>query len=717
MQNEKTNTVNWVDPHIGAIAPLLAITSPTVQLPHGMVRIAPLRPRDQSNPWLADRILGFPLNIISHRGAGAFRIMANRDGENPADFSAEVDHSFETAKPYAFTTLLEDSQTEASYTVTAHAMIFRFTSSDSNAMSIHFGANENGVLSVDGNAVRGTENISGINCHFHAEFNAKSDGFSARRPNEILASFAARTVEVRIGFSFIDTEQARRNMEAEVKERTFGEIADAGRDAWEKSLSAITVEGGTDRERRIFYTSFWRCHERQIDISEQGRYHSAYDGKTHEGERFYVDDWLWDTHRGLHPLRLITDPERECEILDSYARMVAQDKDGWAPVFPHVFGNKPAMLGNHCAAAAADAYLKGAREFDIETLYAGLRKNATAGSRLPWHIGYATELDRVYDESGFFPSLAPGQEEWVPEAHKYERRQSVSVTLEHAYDDWCVARLAHELGKDDDAQFFAKRALNYRNLYSEKHGVFAPKTADGAWVEPFDPELSGGQGGRDYYAECNGLTWAWSVPHDVEGLIGLMGGRDAFLRRLDHYFNQPLSCSKWDFLKVFPDSTGLIGHFTMGNEPGFLIPYLYLYCGAPWRTQRRVRQIMDFWFDDTPHGVCGDDDGGAMAAWYVFGAIGFYPLCPGRPVYGIGSPIFAKTRLRLGAGGGVFTVEARDVSAQNKYVQSAKLNGLPMTKPWFEHNALVDGGSLVLQMGPRPNRQWGALPEDAPPSL
>ena len=196
----------------------------------------------------------------------------------------------------------------------------------------------------------------------------------------------------------------------------------------------------------------------------------------------------------------------------------------------------------------------------------------------------------------------------------------------------------------------------------------------------------------------------------------LMGGREAVNKKLDLLFNHPLSVSKWDFLGQFPDSTGLIGHFCMGNEPGFLIPYLYLYAGAPWRTQRRVRQIMTYWFDDTPHGVCGDDDGGAMSAWHVFSAMCFYPLCPGRPVYGIGSPIFEKARIRLGANG-VFTVEAKNVSAQNKYVQSAELNGKPLLKPWFTHDALVDGGSLVLQMGPYPNKQWGSHPEDAPPSL
>jgi predicted alpha-1,2-mannosidase len=356
------------------------------------------------------------------------------------------------------------------------------------------------------------------------------------------------------------------------------------------------------------------------------------------------------------------------------------------------------------------------RSFDVKMVYVGLRKNAMQGTRLPWRLGPATELDQVYLNKGFFPALLPGQAEWVAEVHPTERRQSVSVTLEHAYDDWCLSELAAALGETDDAIIFRQRAFNYRTLYHSDLGVMAPRIAEGQWVEPFDPTLSGGQGGRDYYTECNAWTWTWSVPHDVAGLLELMGGRERFLAKLDDLFNRPLGVSKWHYLGQFPDSTGLVGQFSMGNEPGFLIPYLYLYAGAPWRTQKRVRQMMDVWFDDDPLGLCGDDDGGALSSWYVFSAMGFYPLCPGRPVYGIGSPLFERVIIQLGFGG-VFSIIARNVSAQNKYVQSAVLNGRNLERPWFTHADLVVGGSLVLEMSPRPNREWGSRPVDAPPSL
>ncbi len=721
--NHKTNPpdlVQWVDPDIGAISHLLAATVQTVQMPHGMIRLAPNRPSSHPDPFLADHVTGFPLNIVSHRGERAFSIMA-ASGEGEPVFVSEMDHDFESASPHEFALLLEDAMIDVSYTVTEHTMIYRFAFTKPGR-HLRFAAKAGGTVEVlpHEQAVRGREQINKLDCYFYAKADAPFASWkNAETKQDVSArvSFEAATIEVRIGFSYISCDQAKQNMEMELAGKTFARVSSEGRAAWNNALGRINVEGGTEKQRRIFYTALWRCHERQVNITENGRYFSGYDHRVHEGEKtpFYVDDWLWDTHRGLHPLRLIIDPNRERDILESYARMIAQNKDGWAPVFPLVFGNRAAMLGNHMAAVAADAYMKGVRGFDIETLYAGLRKNAIEGSRIPWYVGPATELDRVYLEKGFFPALAAGQKEWVPQVHGFERRQSVSVTLEHAYDDWCIAELARSLGKHDDAAMFAKRALNYRTLYNAATGVMAPRTADGEWVEPFDPGLSGGPGGRDYYAECNGLTWSWSVPHDVAGMMRLFGGRDAFLKRLDHFFNQPLGTSKWDFLGQFPDSTGLIGQFPMGNEPGFLIPYLYLYAGAPWRTQRRVREIMRFWFDDTPLGVCGDDDGGAMSAWYVFNAIGFYPLCPGRPVYGIGSPIFEKTRIQLG--NGVFTIEARNVSAQNKYVQSAELNGQPLNKPWFEHRDLKNGGSLILNMGPRPNTQWGNRDEDAPPSL
>lgn len=724
--SEQTDDLTqWVDPHIGAIAHLLAPTIPTLQRPNGMVRLAPNRTQGHPDPWLGDHIVDFPLNILSHRGARAFALMA-RSGDATGSFASEADHDFERVTPFSYEVLLEDSSIEAFATVSEHAMIYRFRFTQPGWGHVLLRARGQGGLEAlpGGQELRGWEQGENITSYFYARFSRtfeRSQVEQGEAGASACLSFAfdavPQEVEVRIGFSYVGLEQARRNLDGEVGGRSFVEVAEAGRAAWNATLQRIMVVGGTEREKRIFYTALWRSHERPVNIDEGGQYFSAYDRQVHAGtaEPFYVDDWLWDTFRSLHPLRLILEPQRESAILASFARMVEQG-GGWAPVFPLVDGNHGTMIGNHAAAVTADAWCKGLRSFDVATLYAGLRKNAMQGSRIPWYLGPATELDQVYLEQGFFPALAPGQAEWVPQVHPYERRQSVSVTLDHAYDDWCLGELAAALGKAEDAALFRQRALNYRKLYRADLGVMAPRTADGGWVEPFDAELGGGQGGRDYYAENNGWVWTWNVPHDPAGLIELMGGRERFCARLDELFNAPLSTSKWHFMGQFPDATGLTGQFPMGNEPAFLIPYLYLYGGMPWRTQKRVRQMMQVWFDDDPLGICGDDDGGALSSWYVFSALGFYPLCPGRPVYGIGSPIFERAVIRLGTGG-QFTLSAPGASRRNKYVQSARLNGRVLERAWFEHRDLVDGGSLELVMGPRPNRSWGTRPEDAPPSL
>ncbi len=737
------DAVAWVDPNIGGVAHLLAPTVPTVQRPGGMVRLAPNRPAGHPDPWLADHVTGFPLNIIGHRGPRAFAIMAASGQPDlaPGGAAALADHDFETAAPERYTAALDDGDLEVAFTATRHAMAYRFTFQAAGPHWLIFHTTAPSALQAHdgGRTVTGEQSVHGLDCFFWAQLPpgcaalyAQDEGGEATEATEAAGTAQAQgngaalavgynarepwTAEVTVGFSYISAEQARQNA-GEALGHSFESLCTDARAAWNRELGRIHVEGGDERQRRVFYTALWRAMERPVDIAEGGRYYSAWDGKIHDagGAPFFVDDWMWDTHRGVHPLHAILNPTRQRDILNSYARMIAQG-EGWAPTFPQAHGNNAAMLGNHLAAVAADAWAKGIRDFDVETVYTGLRKTAMEGSRIPWYVGPATELDRFYLEKGYFPALAPGQREWVSQVHDFERRQAVSVTLDHAYDDWCLSTLAEGLGHSEDAQALRHRALYYRNLWRADLGVMAPRTADGTWVQPFDPGLYGGAGGRDAYAECNGWVWSWSVPHDVAGLMALMGGREAFAQRLDALYNQPLGTSKYQFLGQFPDSTGLVGQFPMGNEPGFLIPWLHLYAGQPWRTQHRVRQLMDLWFDDGPFGLCGDDDGGALSAWYVFGALGFYPLCPGRPVYGVGSPIFERAAIQLG-NGGAFTVAAPGASRQNKYVQSARLNGQELTRPWFTHDHLIPGGCLELDMGPRPNRLWGSGPQDAPPSF
>jgi predicted alpha-1,2-mannosidase len=373
------------------------------------------------------------------------------------------------------------------------------------------------------------------------------------------------------------------------------------------------------------------------------------------------------------------------------------------------------MIGHHAAAFILDAYAKGYRDFDVEEAYAAIRKNALEATMLPWNRGPLTSLDRVYFENGFFPALDWGQSETVPEVTP-ERRQAVSVTIENSYDDWCAAQLARALGKKQDAEYFGKLAHNYQNVFNADIGFMAPKDAGGTWVEHFDPKLGGGQGGRDYFTEVNSWLYTFGAQHDIAGTINLMGGRDAFNAKLDRLFVEQYGTSKFHFLDQFPDATGLVGQYAQGNEPSFHIPYLYDFSGQPWKTQRRVRQLMDIWYGAGPLGIPGDDDGGETSSWYVLSAMGFYPVCPGSPVYEIGSPIFAKSVIRLG-NGKLFTILANRVSAQNKYIQSAQLNGKPLNTAWFPHSAIANGGMLVLEMGDKANTHWATTPKEAPPSM
>ena len=446
-----------------------------------------------------------------------------------------------------------------------------------------------------------------------------------------------------------------------------------------------------------------------VNISENGRYYSGYDRKIHEdeGRPFYVDDWLWDTYRSLHPLMLILNPDQQADMIESYIRMYKQS--GWMPGFPQVYGDFPAMIGFHSAALVWDTYQKGVTNFDVEKAYEGLKKNAMQATMLPWRIGPQCSLDSFYLAKGWYPALPEDSTESVKMVDGFEKRQAVAVTLEHSYDDWCLAQLARALGKNDEYDYFLKRSKNYRNVFNPATGFFAPKMANGKWVEPFDPQMSGGIGSRSYFAENNAWTWNFSVQQDIPDLINLIGGKEAFVKRLDALFNEPTRISKWQFMGRFPDATGLNGMFVAGNEPSFHIPYLYDYAGQPWKTQRRIREIMDTWFDDRATGIPGDEDGGALCSWYVFSAMGFFPVTPGSGMYAIGSPFFSSIVIQLPKGK-TFILTAKNCSKKNKYIQSARLNGKELKNPFISHTDILQGGRLRLVMGDRPNKAWGTEP-------
>ena len=713
MAAAQPSPLSYVDPTIGGSGIVLEPTRPTVQLPRCMVRTFPMR-KDQ----LDDQVSFFPLLLTSHRGASVFALMPVSGSVDEGIWSRRLMNDREVTTPCYYRTSFPEEGITAEVTPAATSGFFRFTFTDRREHYIRIAViNGAGALAVaDDHTVTGTEGFSGMHAYCCAEVDAPIGSVVRRAPLDstaLLLSFGRepRAVMLRYGVSFVSGERARLNLRAEISGWKFEAVERHARAAWDSTLSRIGVRGGTESQRRVFYSAFYRCCERMVDINEHGWYYSAYDHAVHRSaEPFFVDNWIWDMYNALEPLWTLLDPALETEKIRSYVAMYRQS--GWMPSFALVAGDWPAMTANHAAAWMADAWFKGLRDFDMRTAYEGLRKNSLEATLLPWCNGPATSLDTFYNAHGYMPGLRPGEKETVPAVHDdWEKRQSVSVTLENSYDDWCIAQLAPYAGRPEDRALFLRRAANYRNVYRADRGFMWPKDSTGAWIEPFDPRFAG----REYFTENNAYVYNWQVKHDFAGLFALMGGRAKAEAKLDQLYREDLGAPKFRFWYTQPDASGLVGQFVMGNEPAFHIPYLYDYTGAPWKTQKRIRMLLQTWFTDTVLGFPGDEDGGGMSSFVVFSMMGFYPVTPGVPVYAVGSPVFDRVTLRL-PGGKTFTIVAKNNSSANKYIQSASLNGRPLLKPWFTHADIARGGTLEFVMGDTPNMSWGAREEDAPPS-
>lgn len=694
--------VESVDPTIGNIAILLAPTRPTVYLPNSMVRVYPVR-----DDGAADQIQFFPLTINGHRGAELFSIMLG-DG-SPAAYDQEI------TTPYYYSTRFNELGASVEFTATERCGFFRFAFADQHAKLVLSNLTTGNIRVRDGNIVEGEERFDGMAAYVYGVFSkpVQSSAEEHGKAPQVLVSADAGPLEFRYGISFISTDQAKHNLKHEVGSRSFEQVKDAAKARWNNTLGRIIVEGGTESQRRVFYTALYRSSERMINITEDGRYYSGFDHRVHTDARpFYVDNWLWDTYRALEPLQTLLHPNMEADKLQSYVRMYQQG--GIMPTFNEVTGPVACMNGNHSAPWFADAWFKGVRNFDLATAYEGIKKRSLDSTLLPWRLGPKSPLDDFYNTHGYMPALRPGEKETYPQVHPFENRQPVPVTLGNSFDDWAIAQIARELHKPQDEALFLKRAGNYRNLFRTDKAMMWPKDDAGRWIEPLDPKFSGGMGGRDYYDENNGYTYTWDVNHDYAGLIDLMGGPRKAEAHLDQLFREPLGRSRYEFQAKFPDSTSMVGQFSMGNEPSFAIPYIYDRVGAPWKTQARVRMLLDTFFTDTLHGIPGDEDGGGMSAFVVFSMMGFYPVTPGIPVYDIVSPVFEKVTIHL-ENGKDFVILAPGASRRNKYVQKIVLNGKPLDRVWFRHADIAQGGVLELTMGDAPNPSLGATPSSLPP--
>lgn len=711
-QEIKSN-LDYVEPSIGGVGIILEPTRPTIHLPNSMIRFYPMR-KDQ----LDDQISNFPLTITSHRLSAVFALMPVSGNLDSSIWTKRFEYGPEKLTPYYYNTSFEKSGTTIEYSPQARSGYFRIEFKDTQNHYFRMGVFSGiGQIEVQGKRViTGIEEFSGMKAYFYAEIDTDIskivyNNVSDKKQLLIDVGDKPKKVSFRYGISYISIDQAKQNLVHEIPEWNFEKVKNNAQMVWEKALSQITVEGGTIAEKRVFYTSLYRCYERMVDINEYGKYYSGFDHQIHESnEAFFVDNWMWDTYIALEPLHMILNPEMEMLKIRSYIKMYEQSES--MPSFATVFGDWPAMTGNFAASWMADAYFKGLRDFDLKTAYAGLRKNSLDATLIPWRNGARTQLDDFYNEHGYLPGLRPGEKETISIVDTvWEKRQAVSVTTANSYSDWCIAQLASELKYKEDEKLFLNRAANYKNVFRVDKGFMWPKDKNGNWIEPFDPRFAG----REYFTENNAYTYNWDVKHDLNGLFDLMGGRGKAEEKLDQLFREDLGLSKWKFWYTQPDASGLVGQFVMGNEPSFHIPYIYNYLGAPWKTQKRIRMLLSTFFTDNLFGIPGDEDGGGMSAFVVFSMMGFFQVTPGIPVYTIGSPVFEHVAINL-SNGKKFTVIAKNSSAVNKYIQKAFLNDKPLNKTWFTHEDLLNGGTLTLIMGDEPNNQWGSELEDAPPS-
>ena len=473
----------------------------------------------------------------------------------------------------------------------------------------------------------------------------------------------------KVGISFISVEQARANLDSQITDWDFDTIRRSAETAWERRLSDIRIEGGTLAERRIFYTAMYHLDMLPTTLTESGSFYQGFDRVQHraEGFTYYSDFSLWDTYRNYHPLMALIRPAQARDFVISLITMYQQG--GAFPRWPMAVGDSDFMVGTPAANVIADAMVRGIADVDLRTAYRGLRDHATNPMRYGSRSG-VTEWTTL----GYVPDNAASE--------------SVSLTLEYALNDFCTAQIAKNLGEKADRDLFLSRSHNYRSLWDSRSKSFRPRRSDGSFVNVSDWAF-----GRAY-TEGNARQWRWHVLHDVPGLVELMVSRQAFARELEKFFKDSIG----QMNTRFPDL-----HYWHGNEPDIHTPYLFNYAGRPDLTQKWVRWIMANKYSDAPDGLDGNDDGGALSAWYIFSALGFYPI-PCTEDYVIGSPLFPRAVVRVP--GGELVVVADNASAQNMYVQSVEWNGRRLTKPFLRHSDIAGGGTLRFVMGPEPST-WG----------
>lgn len=500
----------------------------------------------------------------------------------------------------------------------------------------------------------------------------------------------AEPLVVRTGISGTTVAGAAKNLAAEIPQWNFDQVHSQTAGEWSKALSVLSAECPNLALQQTFDTAFYHglvapATFNDVDGTYRGQDHKNY---PNPGFTKYTTLSIWDIYRGEFPFLTLTQPHRISDIVNTMLADYDQLGQHSLPVWP-LWGNETwCMTGFHVVGLILGAYTRGLRGFNVERAYAAMRDTAMVGAKANGNF----ELQKQFRELGYVVTGG--------------RNQSVSRTLDFCYDYWCVGAMADLLGKKEDAALFYKLSQNYKNLFDPKTGFMRGKTEQGAWREPFEPDTEYWED----YTESDAWQATFNVMQDMQGLIDLYGSDQAFIAKLDALFAAPSNV-----LNSPPDISGMVGQDAQGNEPSNHIPYLYVYAGAPWKTQERVREVAAL-YNNTPSGIPGNDDCGQISTWFNFAAMGFYPVNAVTGVYIIGSPMVRRATLRNPVQGTTFTIVAENTSDENRYIQSATLHGKPLNRAWFTHDDILAGGELSFVMGNQPNRQWGAGKENRPPS-
>ena len=722
----------YVNPFIGTGSvdslSLSGSNFPGACLPFGLVQLSPDTREYPDDPcsgydYKDSTILGFSHTHLSGTGCpdlydflfmpfgGEIKWKPGSDDGKTKGFRSKFRHSTEKASPGYYCVVLDDYNIKAEMTATGHCGMHRYVFANKDPYHLIVDLDHSLVRNspyrfckilsahvrvIDNKTIEGYRIISGWaklrKVYFRAEFSRAFDShvFKAGQYEfqdipvannselKIIMNFNSdndKPLIVKVGISSVSEEGARENLDAEIRDFDFDKISATAKESWNKELSCMDIEG-TEKQKTIFYTGLYHLFIQPNNIADvSGNYLSTDNSlKTATDKTHYSTFSLWDTYRAAHPLYTLLQEERTAGFINSMLRQY--ESYGYLPIW-QLWGTETyCMIGNHAIPVIVDAFFKGIKGIDYNLAYEAIvASSKTSHKKAPYNL---------LDKYGYFPEDL--------------QTESVSLTLEIAYDDWCVAQMAKQTGHEDDYKYFMNRSAGYKNLFDKNTGFFRAKNSNNEWLFPFNPLAYGGNGGYPF-TEGNAWQYLWYVPQDVYSFIDLMGGDKKFTQKLDTFFT--LEAKPQD---VNGNASGFIGQYAHGNEPSHHIVYLYDFTNEPWKSQYYSAKILNELYNDQSSGYSGNEDCGQMSAWYIFSAMGFYPVNPANGIYCFGSPQLKRATIKL-ANGKQFTIITNNAGTDNVYIQKILLNGKPYKKNFITYNDINTGGTIEFYMGNTPNKE------------